>query len=287
MYRYTTPTLVSNALIQDWVQAERERGKKAKAFDTPFRYSSAGDCARYLSYASLDTSMGSDMDSAGVWVTGLGTRIHEWLQEALVKRYPNAKLEVPTNLQDIISGHCDAVIPASDMEQAHPGWDGGDVLYELKSMGMSRWDRQTGLKRRAKEIKNPEGPAIGTILQAGLNALANDCQTVIVGAISLEAVSKGIAEAMGFSDDQRFIAEWQIPEHVWRPAAEQELRRLSNIKATLDSGFLEDRTHVTETTGYVEHINVDRYWKCNGYCAYADQCKADGEGVIPIPEENQ
>ena len=274
---------LTDSLIREWVEAERERGKKPTAHDTRFRYSGAGDCARYLAYAALDDSTDSTMDAGGVWVTGLGTRIHEWVQEAMVRRFPNAKLEIPTTL-GLTSGHCDAVVPATDMEAAFPGWDGGDVLYELKTMGTTKFDKQTGIKRRYRKIENPDGPAMTAIIQGGLNAMANNCETVIIGSIALECVSVGVAGAIGLTDFERFIAEWVIPREVWEPAAEAELRRIEKIDTLLQGGLLPDRERVANLNGDPEPIKFERDWKCNGYCEYADQCFMAGEGIVEIGE---
>lgn len=283
MYQVPTPIRLTDSLIREWVEAERERGKKPTAADTRFRYSGAGDCARYLAFAALDESTESTMDAGGVWVTGLGTRIHEWVQEAMARRFPNAKFEVPTNL-GLTSGHCDAVIPASDMEAAFPGWDGGDVLYELKTMGTTKFDKQVGLKRRYRKIENPDGPAITAIIQGGLNAMANKCESVIIGSVALECVSQGVAGAIGLTDFERFIAEWVIPREVWEPAAKAELNRIDRIDTLLQGGLLPDRERVATLDGALEPIKFERDWKCNGYCEYADQCFAAGEGITEIVE---
>jgi len=275
---------LTDSLIREWTQQEKERGRKPTAGDTPFRYSGAGDCSRYLAYVATDPQEESTMDAGGVWVTGLGTRIHEWLQDSLSRRFPSATFETATKLSGLISGHCDAVIPEGNMIKVFPDWDGGNVLYELKTMGATKFDKQIGLKRRARKVENPEGPAVSAIIQSGLNAMANDCQTVIIGSIALECVSQGIAGDIGFTDYERFIAEWTIPEDVWRPAAEAELRRVENIATSIGQGFLPDREFVSHVDGDTTHINIDRYWKCGGYCEYSDRCFIDGDGIVPMPE---
>ena len=282
MYQIPTPIRVTDSLIREWVSAERERGKKLTAAGTPFRYSGAGDCSRALAYSAMDDSNESTMDGGGVWVTGLGTKIHEWVQDSISRRFPNAEFENPTQIGQLISGHCDAVIPEADMIAAFPEWDGGKVLWELKTMGAAKWDKARGLKRRARKIENPDGPALSAIIQSGLNAMANGCKTVIIGHIALECVSQGIAGDIGLSEYERFISEWVITEDVWRPAAEAELRRIENISKTIGQGFLPERERVSDLDGDTTHINFDRDWKCNGYCEYSDQCWTAGDGIVAI-----
>ena len=251
-------------------QAENEAmGKKPQAYNTPFRYSDSGKCARYLAYSTLGYT-GEPFDMPGTFVTGLGTILHELVQQAIARDNGEAMFEIPTQVVTS-SGHSDGVIPTQDL---------GLVLYELKTMGGSAYKRSIGLNN--KGIGTPQGPRFSALLQASLNAMANDCDTIIIGHLALESVSKGLAYRAGLSEAQRFISEWIIPKEIWEPLAREEVTRQMDILESLEEGYLPNRIAVDDDGGLVNlDPDNEKYWQC-GYCSMFEHCVADGGGQVSV-----
>ena len=259
--------------VEDQMARNAEAGKKAQAFDTPFRFSDSGKCGRAMAYSMLRYE-GEPFDAAGTFVTGLGTLLHEIVQEAILGRYPDAKFEVPSKTATS-SGHADAIIPTDDL---------GLVLWELKTMNGTAAKKSMGFN--TKGWSEPGGPRFSTIAQSALNAQANGCDTIVVGHIALEAISKGLAEKWGVSEMMRFISEWVIPKEVWEPIADAETARQLQIVDTVNEGFLPQRIAVDDGGG---QISLDpenpRYWQCQ-YCSHQSRCITDGGGEPAITEGN-
>lgn len=275
--------IMTDSLLLELIKQDEERGPKATAFDTPLRYSSAGDCARALSYQALGIPASNKFDAPSIWVTHLGTAIHEWVQDAIGRRYPGATFENKSQLTQLVSGHADGVIEADVISAVIPDWQGERVLYELKTMGGFSFEKSIGLKKQKRILENPEGPRRTAILQAALNAFANNCQTIIIGHISLEGISKGVARAAGLDEIGRTVAEWHIPFDVWFPLAKEEMARMKKIVAMTDLGQIAGRI-IPDDNGNALPIDpeADRpYWKCD-YCSYKDLCVSDGSGIVNI-----
>jgi len=286
-WRYPVTPIMTDSLIREWIEQEKERGPKPTAFDTPLRFSSAGDCSRALGYQALKYPITNAFDAPAVWVTGLGTIIHEMVQDAIGRRYPGAVFEPKGAVHGLTSGHADGVIDGETIQAVIPNWDGGRALFELKTMGGFAFEKSIGLKRRAKEIDNPEGPRVSALLQSAINAYVHDCDTLIIGSISLEAASRGVAAGAGLDEIGRFIAEWHIPKSVWMKWATAEIERQRNIVESAQKGWLSQPVIVEDVDdeGLV-HRSIDPtssrpYWKCD-YCAYKEQCVADGNGILEV-----
>jgi len=258
--------------VEDQMARNAEQGKKAQAFNTPFRFSDSGKCGRALTYSHLGYE-GEPFDAAGTFVTGLGTLLHELVQEAILQRYPDARFEVPSQ-SATSSGHADAIIPTDDL---------GLVLWELKTMNGTAAKKAIGFN--TKGWGEPDGPRYSTIIQSALNAQANGCDTIVVGHIALEAISKGLAEKWDVSEMMRFIAEWIIPKEVWEPIADQETMRQLRILESIEEGNLPHRTAVDDDGMEISLDPEGSRWQCQ-YCSYANQCKQDGGGTPPIKEGN-
>lgn len=275
--------LFTDSLLRELVQQDEDRGPKPTAFDTPLRYSSAGDCSRALSYQALGIPVSNKFDVPSIWVTHLGTQIHEWVQDAISRRYPGATFENKSQVEHLTSGHADGVFEQTVITAIIPEWEGGKVLYELKTMGGFSFEKSIGLKKQKRILENPEGPRRTAILQAALNAYVNDCDTIVIGHISLEGISKGVAKAAGLDDYGRVLAEWQIPKDVWLPLAQNEIARMQKIVAMTKLDQLAGRI-IPDDNG--ESLPIDPeatrpYWKCD-YCSYKDLCVADGSGIVTI-----
>ena len=256
----------AHLFVEDLMEENAKRGRKPQAFDTPFRYSDAGKCARAMAYSHLGIDS-QPFDGPSTFVTTLGTEVHEWVQDAIQVRYPDAQFELPTRI-GVSSGHCDGVIPTEEY---------GLVLYELKTMGGTAYAKSIGAGARG--MNAPQGPRYSAVLQAALNAEANECDTIIIGHIALEAISRQKAARLDLEDWNRFIAEWVIPKEVWQPLAMQEMARQLQTVDELQAGRLPQRIAINDE-GLEESLDPtnDRYWQCV-YCGYQDACIEDGGGT--------
>jgi len=278
--------LVTGLLVTEW--HEKAQVNKPTAKGTPLRYSGAHGCERQMSYYAFGAAPTEPVDAAGAWVMGVGTVVHELVQEAISRKFPNAEFEVATQAGEYISGSCDAFIPAEDFGY---GWTGGNVLYELKTMGTYGFDSQVGWNRMRGTIKEGNGPKPGAIAQAGLNALGIEKErgitidTLILGSITFEALSKNKATAMGVADLDRVIAEFHIPRSVWLPEAEIELTRMEGIGDAIKNGYLAPRLAIGDDGRQITLDPFGRNWQCD-YCAFRTTCVNDGSGMVWINDSS-
>lgn len=264
---------------------------KPTALGTPLRYSSAFACGRQQGYAALGAEPTEPMDESGAWVTGLGTIIHEALQDAISRVYPNAQFEVASG-NDFISGSCDALIPISDLEEVEGPLDlgGTHVLYELKTMGTYSFDKQVGWNRMRGNFtdKGAAGPAAKAVAQAGMNALgieqANpgiEIESIIMGSITFEALSKQKASNMGINGVRRFLAEFVVPRSEWGQIAQTELNRMTGINKSIENGYLPERIALDDDGDVISLSPRGSAWQCE-YCAFRSTCEQDGQGEVYI-----
>jgi len=283
--RLVSNPVVTHLLAQEWFA--RAQVPKPTALGTPLRYSSAYGCARQQGYAALGAKPTEPMDEAGAWVTGLGTLIHEALQEAIGRKYPQAQFEVASG-NDYISGSCDAYIPALSFGE---NWTGGDVLYELKTMGTYSFDDQVGWNRMKGTFKDrgASGPAMKAIAQAGMNALGLEktmgvtIGTIIMGSIGFEALSKNKAANMGVDSYNRFLAEFHINREEWEPLALAEIARMETINETITNGYLPARVALDDDGHAITLTPGGRNWQCD-YCSFKSVCANDGDGLVYVNE---
>jgi hypothetical protein len=212
---------------------------------------------------------------------GLGTLIHEAVQKAILAKYPQALFEVPTKVNDYISGSCDAFIPNTEV---------GNVLYELKTMGEYAFDQQVGFKRGFGKLalKQAEGPKQGAIVQAGMNALGFEAQTfpsqvdtLVLGSLCLSTVSVKMAAQVNISDFARFGAEFHVPRAIWEPLAKEEINRLTEAAETIDLGYLPDRWAKDDYGADVHLDPLSSCWQCD-YCVHRQTCADDRGGQVRI-----
>jgi hypothetical protein len=279
---------VSNPVITGLLVEElhvKSQIPKPTAKNTPLRYSSTFSCGRQQGYAAFDADPTEPMDHAGAWVTGLGTIVHEALQDAISRRFPSAQFEVPSMIGDFISGSCDALISTHDVGS---NYGGTHVLYELKTMGTYAFDKQVGWNRLRGTISNPQGPAGKAVAQAGLNALGIEgenpeirIETLVMGSIGFEALSQQKAKNLGIEGVNRFLAEFEVPREEWEPLAIEELKRLEGFAFTIDTGYLPDRWAQDDDNKFMTLDPNGRAWQCE-YCAFKSVCMDDGPGVVKI-----
>lgn len=280
MFKFNKP-LITQLLGDELL--ERSNVPKPTARGTGLRYSSAFACARQQSYAALGAEPTEPVDFSGAWVMGLGTIVHEALQEAIARKFPNAEFEVASeDANGQVSGSCDALII---------GHEYGNILYELKTMGTYSFDKQVGWNRMRATQGTVEGPALKAIAQAGMNALGIERERnitidfLILGSITFEALSKQKAERMGVSDENRVLAEYAIAREVWEPLALSELERMNNIASSLHNGFISDRV-ARDDDGAVKMLSPEGSdWNC-AYCAFRTVCSQDGPGMIAVGDSS-
>lgn len=265
--------ILTNVLIDKIHAANEERGTKPKAYDTAFRYSDAGQCARKIGFASLGYRQTEPMDLAGDWVTYLGTLVHEKLQEALQERWPDAEIEGKSSHMDLTSGHFDALVKLPD---------GRDVLYELKTKGTYGFDLSVGILRKQWKRADPEGPGMGAKIQGALNAVAAGADLLVIGVIGFEAISKGFAEKIGCSEEDRIMAEWHYTREEFEPWALAELDRLREVKEVLDASTLPARWGLDDDMEHTEFDPAKGKFPCT-YCSYKSLCEFAGPGPVALP----
>jgi hypothetical protein len=263
----TTPVpepMLTNILVDAIHEANVAEGKRPKAFDTMFRHSDAGKCARQIAFGHLGFDETEPMDLAGHWVTWLGKLLHEHWQKAAEEKYgPDCEVEVKVRFGDLTSGHLDALIVIVV--------NGVKICFELKSRGVTGFDKAAGFYRQKWVRKEPQGPTMNDLLQGSLNALASNAELLIIGIMGTECLSKGFAEKVGASDLDRFMAEWHYTREEFEPLALAELDRLGEIKAWIDRGDLPPRWGLNDK-GYSTTLDPQGDgWEC-GYCPYRSLC---------------
>lgn len=270
-------------------QAKHPDGKPT-ARGTRLRHSDAGKCSRALALGVAGAPR-VPMDLPGYWVTGLGTIIHEAWQEAMIAKYgadvvvaePECQVEGVDG-----SGHADAVITL----QAVLLEPEKRILYELKTCGGFKFKKIVGERGPA------EGPDLGHITQAALNARALGCDEIRIGYIATEAISKQAAAKKGIGELGRFVAEWTIPMDMASGLADAEIKRWGRILELVDDGKLAPRMipHAIPVGAEIVDVKNGRWeqrtssgdvaasgttWHC-GYCAFQPTCGAVGGGLVPV-----
>lgn len=264
-YPVKTP-LITGVLLDAIHEANELEGRRPKAFNTITRYSDAAKCSRAIAFDSMGVELTNPPDLAGEWVMWLGSLIHEKLQEVIIEVFPGAICEATSRIDDIVSGHADALIVLED---------GRRVLFELKTSGAFGFDQAVGLNRKAYDRKNPAGPRASAKLQGALNAVALDCDLLMIGMISMEAVSKQLAEKVGFADHDRIMGEWHYDKAEFGPWAQAELARMDEIAMQITAGVLPGPVAIGDEMEAIT-LNPHLYrpdFRCV-YCSHKDRCLA-------------
>ena len=263
-------------------QLADEDHSKPTACGTKFRYSAALNCSRKLVFDALGVPESDPIDPAGVHVTTIGTWLHTQMQDAVAKKYPGSQFEIKSQV-GVTSGSSDGVIGESVIVH----WDGGDISWEIKSVSNYPFHKAIGLQGMGYKAKrvSPAGPDIKHVVQAGLNALGNGCDTVVISYIAKEAISKPVAERIGFSMYERFCAEWHVGKEVWLPLVEAEVARLDMLNGFADLGYI-PQGDAYDDDGWVEitPTSTRPHYTC-GYCSHRTTCIAYEAGIDIRPVE--
>lgn len=292
-----TPRFVT-AVADAWWDQYQEDGhtSRAMASDTRFRGSDAGTCSFSLGLSLLERAgLGERSDPPGQadsWRMGIGSMVHDKLEEILPRAFPGATCEVVgITVEGEASFHADVLIEQEITEDRHCS-DGDSIavkpfrtLLELKTINGFGFKTATqGFKSR-----EAEGPRFNAVVQAALAAEAFDCDEVVVGYLSLELVSVKEAARLGLDESQRFAAEWTFTRDEYLPLAEAERARFRWIAATVDAGRMPDRTIPALPTGAVVTdpnngswavldpatrvpVDMGTTWHCD-YCWHRTACR--------------
>lgn len=243
---------------------------------------------------------------ADLWRMSLGSNVHSLFDDAIQAAFPNAEVEVAVDLRPDIDGSATVDVKITErvpVEYPRPVSDTAPelafrervTLLELKTLG------GFGFKKAVIPFKGPaEGPKLAHILQVGMAAKAIGAERIIIGYLSMENISKGIADKAGLADHNRFLAGWVYEAEDFLPVVDKEERRINAILKAIDEGRLPPRhvndgelptaariTNVdnglwTVTNDKDEITNSGTTWWC-GYCWSRDRCREDGpDGVVPI-----
>jgi hypothetical protein len=280
-------------LVAKMAAANEKAGTKPTAMGTRVRHSDAGKCARAIAYTAAGVERSDPMDLPGVWVTSLGTLIHEAWQEALLERFPDSTIETKLRIDGLdASGHADAIIGLPSEFPDEQGRDVRRILFELKTCGGFSYKMKVG------ERGNPEGPSHEHKLQAALNGLAVDADEIVIGYIATEAISKPAASRKKIDETTRFCAEWSYSREEFEPWARAEQARLQGVLDLLDEGLLAARKFATpelpvgheivdpksgrwEVRKDDQIVDTGTFWACN-YCSFQSLCVTTESGRIPV-----
>lgn len=282
--------LIAEQLAHAWFAEYRKDGlDKARAIpELPYRASYASKrCDRQLGYALADVPESEPLTITSAWSMGLGTMVHDRLQQVLTQILPEAECEPDIDLRSIGipgSGHADVVLRDDD------------TLIEIKTTG------GFAFKMMATSFKGaPQGPRFGYLLQAGMMAKALGLSNVVIAVLSLESVSPQLAESYATTEAGRFAAEWSYTVDELDDDIMAEVHRVRNILDGIEDGVLPDRVLddpeypigatvtapmaarapwvVTNDEGNV--VDSGQYWGC-AYCPWRSKCDADGGGSVQI-----
>lgn len=275
--------VLTGVLAQIVAAESAAEGRRETAFPTLVRYSDAGKCARAIALERLVPEGEQEVDIASAYVMWLGRLIHEHVQSAIVETYGGIA-EKTSRIGDLCAGHADWTGIIADTEL-------GKICYELKTEGAYAFDKAVGLNRKSYTRKNPEGPKASARIQGALNAVANDCDTLIIGVLSMQAVSIQLAEKVDYSELDRICGEWHYSRAEFSPWAELEVERARIIEKDLEEGLFPLRMAIGDEMEPLalepEKVNHDtgqpRQWQCV-YCRVKDACIRLGPDPVRLSE---
>ena len=274
---------IGRALAQQWLEKNHEEHKSHAVEGTKFRFSMAGSCSRALAYYMTQVEETDPIDEADAWRMGLGTMIHEALQEACITAFPGAKTEVKVQVPGLNgSGHIDMVF--------HEYRDGKPwvTAVEIKSIN------GFGFKMAATGFKGPaEGPRRSHIQQGALGAMGVNADELIICYVAMENVSPSLAK---YSDDPvfgRFTAQWTYDRASYMKYAIDEIDRVNFVIDALergdsavdiersvekDDGVIVSITNPSNGAWILQHedevIDSGTVWNCN-YCRWQSRCSKE------------
>lgn len=278
--------VVVPVLAQRWFEKYQSENDLALGKAIPERWFRASwaakRCDRSLHYALTETVATEPATMADYWRFGLGTMVHEYLQDTFVDLFPNTEVEVPVDLAPIgLNGSAtvDMIIQS----------DVGRTVVEIKTIN------GFGFKKSATAFKGPaEGPRWSAVVQGSLAAAALDAN-LIVAYLSLENLSPSIALSYGDGTTVgQFAAEWHFDAETCARIAADEVARVNRVMDMTSAEILPPRAvHDPEVQPGATVVDpmkgswmvrdgdmvvaTGRTWMCD-YCDHRSQCVADGVG---------
>lgn len=269
-------------IIGQWL-SHQDLSERARAVpDTRWRASWYGfpcDLALRMRVDGVEPSNPADV--SGLWRMGLGTMIHDALQTYVTEAFPEAEVEVATDLRPELDGSATVDFLIDLTERVENGIATERILLELKTLG------GFGFKMAAAPFKGgPEGPKHGHIQQASIAARKLDCDRLIIGYVSMENISADLAASMEVDEIGKFTAEWHFDRNEIAIFAQEAQDRANLILTEADTGSItEPRFHdwnvpkqavITEKGKWAviegnRRIKVGRAWCCS-YCDFKDVC---------------
>lgn len=286
----------AHLLAEKWHRENEEAGERPHAIEgTRFRHSDAGGCARKIAYKAAGFERTNPMDVTGSWNTHLGTLIHDAWQEALVEAYPQAHIEVSSQVFEDGSGSMDALV---EMEygKADDPTEPYVVSIELKTQGGTPFKYAIGKARRGQE---PDGPKHEHVIQGALNALAHNADELVIAYLAKETLSQNYDDV---ADLSKFCAEWTLTREQYQPIARLEIERVEGILRLLDDEGLLAARKAPGHPGEIEDPAISRWVKrdpaggildtgshwggsyCSGYCSHFDLCVQTPSGRVPVEQ---
>ena len=217
-----TTMIVVDKLAEAWYAKDQAEHDGSKAIpELPFRLSAvANRCDRQMYYSLTDESASNPPTIADSWRMGLGTMVHESLQQHFASINSRWQAEVVVDLRNINiegSGRVDLYCP-----------DDGGTVVEVKTVnGFS-------FKMKATTFKGPaEGPQWAHVLQGAIAGRALNASKLIIAYFSMELVGPDLAKAYSSSEVGRFGAEWHydLTEPSMVDAVDKELARIRRLTA--------------------------------------------------------
>lgn len=275
------------AFVKVWSELNAEIiGHRAKAFETPFRHSSAGWCGYALSLDAMGVPESDPPSMADSWNMSLGTKIHDWAQETVEVAFPGAVMETKLLTGNGLgSGHSDIYMAVVKLR------DGKRVVVELKSP--NGWAYKTAVGAQGVAT----GPKHDHVLQLGLNVRAHDADLGVIWYLSRELINKSWAKKLYGTSTVlmdgtplwvigQFSAEWTYDRETLDPMVDEELTRWAGIKLQIERGeevpryvpgMPEGAVVVNPRKGVWELVEdgvlaeTGTTWQC-GYCRHQTDC---------------
>ncbi len=283
--------LMAGAVAEKW--AKESLVPKPTAFGTVFRYSGALGCTRRAAYDWFEAEYTEKPTPGRVVQAGVGTIFGEAQANAQIEKF-GGRAEVPSQLNEFLSGSADWFGWLDEYE--------GFVVYENKLKSSFAFNMAVGVQRnfgKAKRIE-PKGAPIEALVQAGMNALGIELtyallpvNHIIVGVVTTEVLSVGMAESIDADDYEIFCVEETFTREEFEPLVKSEIDRLAIAYDVITMGNLPPRwvadTSLVEAHGVFDGFHNKEIepegsnWQC-GYCPYRSLCVQDGSGYVRITE---
>ena len=248
---------VFEAALEQW----NAEGKKESEIPRTWA-SDAGRCARQIGFRLAGIERTNPLTTTTLWNMFLGTKIHEWAQEALDAVYPNAQIEDYWQLDNAqMSGSADASYGAvvRDVETETR------VVVEMKSKPAWKVNQCV----RGTYGNPPAGPEYEDQLQAAISAVALDAD--VIHLIYFSKQPKGVDPLVG-----------ELIIKTPRQEAEQEMNRFRGIREiVVERHKLPKR--VFQGKLVEDPMHKDNKWPCH-YCGWQRACATLPSGRIDLAD---